>query len=446
MLETVLSALRGGDTVAAVQAATTWVTNEPTNAEAHHLLGLALQQGGELRHADLAFARALELAPERAALHLGRARLAVQAGAFDRARAGFVEALKHDPNQLMAYLGLAELAVAARQLEQAEQHLRFAERIAPEHPHLDALWAQVQLARGEGAAALRRMQFASERVPGDAVVLGVLGLCYLNQRHFAFAEQALGRALETQPRQRTLRFALIDALLNQGRHDEGARHAAILIEQMPEDVRALTLAGQIAADRGDSETALRHLRDSLRRAPAQPRALDPLLATHVARGEIEAANAFLDEILQQHPQLDFVWSALVALQGEDATRGAAAALRWIAARPDHAAAHEVAAQLLEAQGDAAQAETLAQRALQLQPHSVGANLVLVRQEIAAGRADAACERLARLRAELDDAAMQMLLAGWHATACEAAGRPDEAARHWAVANPEFDASTPPAVS
>jgi hypothetical protein len=73
-------------------------------------------------------------------------------------------------------------------------------------------------------------------------------------------------------------------------------------------------------------------------------------------------------------------------------------------------------------------------------------LVLVRQEIAAGRADAACERLARLRAEQDDAAMQMLLAGWHATACEAAGRPDEAARHWAVANPEFDASAPPAVS
>jgi Flp pilus assembly protein TadD len=443
MQESVFAALRDGDPVAAVRVALDWVKSDRANPEAHHTLGLALRQQGDVRGALAAFNHAIELAPERSAFHLSRALLAAQMGVADQARVGFVQALQHDPNQLMAYLGLADLALNSAQPEQAEQHLRFAERIAPEHPHVEALWAQLQLTRGEGAAALRRMQFASQRVPNDATVLGVLGLCYLNQRHFAFAEQALRRALEMQPRQRMLRYALVDALISQDRYDDAALEADILVEQNPSDVRALTLVGQIAADRGDTETAVARLGESLRQVPAQPAALDPLLAVYLARGESDAAQAFLEGFLAQNPQLDFAWGALIKLQGEDIARAAGVALRWVEARPDSATAAEAAAQLVEAQGDAAQAESLALRAIERAPHSVGANLVLVRKDMAAGAANAACERLASLRAALVDPALQPMLAAWHAHACEAAGRLDEAAQHWAVANPEFDPGAPP---
>lgn len=443
MQDSVFAALRGGDPVAAVRIALDWVKRDTANSEAHHVLGLALRQQGDARGALAAFNHAIELSPERAPYHLSRALLAAQVGLVDQARAGFVQALQHDPNLLMAYLGLADLALAAGQADAAEQHLRYAERIAPEHPHLEALWARLQLMRGEGAAALRRMQHANQRVPHDATVTGVLGLCYLNQGHFAFAEQALRQALEAQPRQRMLRYALIDALLRQGRHHEGAAEAEVLIEQNPDDVRALTLAGQIAADRGDSVTAVARLGESLRRAPEQAHALDPLLSVYLARGEADAAQAFMDELLAQHPHLDYAWSTLVKLQGEDVERAATAALRWVEARPESAAAAEVAAQLVETRGDLAQAEALAQQALAREPRSVGAHLVLARREIAGGAPDAACERLARLRAELPEPDLQPMLAGWHAHACEAAGRRDEAARHWAVANPEFDPDAAP---
>lgn len=443
MHDTVLTALRGADAASAVEAALTWLKTDTSNPEAHHLLGLALRQAGQPAQADQAFARAIELAPERAPYHLSRALLAAQLGAADLARVGFVEALKHDPNLLMAYVGLAELALSTAQPDAAEQHLRFAERIAPEHPHVESLWARLQLERGQGEAALRRMQRVVERVPDDAPALGVLGLCYLNQGHAAFAEQALLRALDAQPRNRMLRYALINALLLQGHHDVGMEHATILIEQNPNDTRALTLAGQMATDLGDGDTAVSRLSQSLRLAPAQPHALEALLRVHSARGETDAANAFLEELLQAQPQLDLLWGTLINFQGQDVARAAAVAQRWMQARPDSATALEVAAQMIEAQGDLDQAQALAQRAVALEPRSVAAQLVLARREIAAGAAETACQRLAQLRETLTDPALTPLLATWQAHASEAAGRTDDAARYWGEANPEFAAATSP---
>jgi hypothetical protein len=75
----------------------------------------------------------------------------------------------------------------------------------------------------------------------------------------------------------------------------------------------------------------------------------------------------------------------------------------------------------------------------LEPSSLGAQLVLARGEVARGAADAACERIAQLRRSLQQPQLDAELAAWHAHFCEAAGRVEEAAEHWRVANPPSDA-------
>ncbi len=433
MLEPILAALRGGNLAAAAAAARALLDAEPDHAEAHHLLSLALRQLGDLPAAEIALDRALTLAPERAPYHVSRAALARLRNDPDAARAALEAALKQDPNHLLAYLSLAELALAASDLDQAEQHLRFAERINPDHPHVEVQRAQLLLARGQGAAALRLLNQTVQRVPEDAMVLGALGLAYLNQRHFAFAEQTLRKALVAQPKARELRYALTNALLAQDRNDEAAQEAAALVEADGNDPRALTLQGQIATDRNESDLAVTALTASLRLHPAQPHALDALLRNWNARGERATAVNYVESLLVARPRLEFVWSALIQLLRGDHARVAAAAARWSEACPDSSVAGEIAAQAFEAAGDRVRAEAIAHAAVAIDPQRVGAQLVLARSELRSGAAAAAVERLRPLLAAIEQPAVRLSLTTWLARANDAAGQYEDALRGWCEA-------------
>lgn len=440
MLDTVLTALREGDFAAAAAAAREAIAADPDRAEAHHLLGLSLRQLGDRAGAEAAVDRALALAPERASFHVSRALLAVQRADAGTARAALDTALQQDPNQLMAYVALAELALAAGDLEQAEQHLRYAERVNEHHPHVAVMQAQLLLARNQPEPAAKLLAATAQRMPEDALVLGALGLAYLAQKHFAFAEQALRSALERQPQAQQLRFALVHALIAQGRRDEAADVAAALVAARPGDPRALTLQGQIAAERGQLDEAIAALSASLRLAPLQPHALDPLLASWLKRGEGGAALAFLEELVAAEPRFDAAWSALVSLQRGDAARAAQSASRWHAARPENAAAAEVAAQALEAQGDFARARAAAQAALALQPAALGAQLVLARSDLRDGQPAASRERLEALLEQVPTAELRGAIAGWLGRACDAGGQTQDALRYWMQAHAERGAA------
>jgi len=442
MLDTVLSALRGGDYAAAAEAARAVIAAEPERAEAHHLLSLSLRQLGDRSGAEAALEQALVLAPERAALHVSRAMLAAQRADFPGARSAFGAALQHDPNQLMAYLGLAELALAAGDTAQAEEHLRYAERVNDEHPHVEVMRAQVLLARGQSEAAVKLLTGTAQRMPEDPMVLGALGLAFLAQRHYAFAEQTLRRALERQPQAQQLRFALCHALLAQGRRDEAADAVEALIAARPNDPRALTLQGQIAAERGQLEIAIASLGTSLRLHPAQPHALDALLGCWLQRGEAAAAVEFIEALLAAQPRHDFAWNALVALQRSDVAAADAAAARWRQARPDSAAAAEIAAQTAEAVRDFTRADAAAEAAVALHPAAIGAQLVLARSAIRAGAGERAVARLQPHYEAATSTQLRRLLAAWLGRASDAAGRCEEAIGFWCAAHADAGANVP----
>lgn len=444
MLDTVLSALREGDYAAAAEAARAVIAAEPERAEAHHLLSLSLRQLGDRPGAEAALEQALVLAPERAALHVSRALLAAQRADFGSARAALGEALQHDPNQLMAYLGLAELALASGDVAQAEEHLRYAERVNAEHPHVEVMQAQVMLARGQSEAAVKLLSGTAQRMPEDPMVLGALGLAFLAQRHYAFAEQTLRRALERQPQAHQLRFALCHALLAQGRRDEAAEVVDALVAARPADPRALTLQGQIATERGQHDAAVASLSTSLRLHPAQPHALEALLGCWMQRGDAAAAREFVEALLAAQPRHDFAWSALVALQRGDATASDAVASRWRQARPDSAAAAEVAAQAAEAARDFTRADAAAQAAIALHPQAIGAQLVLARSELRAGQGELAATRLLPHYEDAPTPELRLALAAWLARAHDVADRPEEAIRYWSLVHAaQGNAALPP---
>ena len=427
MLDSVLSALQGGDHAAAVAAARTWLVQEPDNAQARHLLGVGLQAQGQLDDADAAFAQAAALAPERAEFHIARALLAVQRRDTAAARAGLDHAIAQDPNQLVAYLSLAQLALAGNDMDEAERQLRLAERINPDHPHLLALRGQALHAKGQGDAALAALGQAVQQAPDDAMVQGVLGLALLSLGRFGFAEQALRNALALQPNP-ALRHALLRSLLAQNRVDEARDEVAALLRDTPNDAAALALQGQLALARGDRALARDAFERSLQARPHSGvlQALQRLLQD---AGVGHDLAAIVETVVARHPGFDPGWAALLTLARGDGVRSSALAERWYIASPT-VPATELLAQVSEAGGDHARAAELAQSVVARDPSRTSAQIVLARAALRAGDAAAAVARLQPLAAKTGDAATRRGLLGWLGMALDRNGQFAAAAAAW----------------
>ena len=442
MLESIMAALRGGDNVAAAAAANDLLASEPDNADALHLLALALRQLGDLDAADAAIERALALAPDRPGYHITRAMLAANRRDTATARTAFDAALKQDPNQLVAYIGLAQIAFSTRDVDTAEQHLRYAERLQPDHPQVLTLSAQIALARGEPQLALGLLSRAAAEAPQDIMVQGIYGLALLSQRHFAFAEQALRNALAIQPNAHGIRHALMQALIGQSRHADAELEADALLAQQGEDPHTLTLKGQFSAGRGARVDAENHLMRALELQPGLHLALDTLLRLWVMNREHARAEGFVDALVTRAPQHDGNWSALLELQRAQPQRAAQTALRWQAARPDSVHANELAAQVSEANGDFERANALAERTVELEPQRLAAQMILFRTDLREGRAAIARARIGPLLQAQTDPAVRRTLNGWLGRACDAAGDPAGAVQAWRAGHALFDKAPP----
>lgn len=428
MLETVLSALRGGDYAAAETAARAWLAERPGEPQAEHLLGVSLQARGQLDAADAAFARALALAPERAETHVARALLAAHRRDNMAAVAGLDQAVAQDPNQLIAYLSLAQLALARGDLAEAERQLRVAERINAEHPHLLALHGQLLLARGQGEPALSVLTQAAQIAPDDGLVQGVLGLALLALGRHAFAEQALRNALALQPNATALRHALLRALLAQNRSDEADVEIGMLLRETPGDAAALALQGQLARSRGDVLQARASFEQSLQARP-HPGVLRALQDVLQALGASHELAGTLEQTLALHPTFDAGWAALLDLARGDGSYSATIANRWYIASPT-VPATELLAQVSEARGEFGRAAELAQTVVARDPARTSSQIVLARVALRAGDAAAAVARLRPLVASTRDPMHRRALLGWLGHALDRSGDHAGAAAAW----------------
>lgn len=442
MPDSIMAALQGGDHAGAAAAARDLLAREPDNTEALHLLALASRQLGDIEAAGDAIERAVTLAPENANYQITRAMIATQRHDASSARDAFDAALKQDPNQLVAYVGLAQIALATRDLAAAEQHLRYAERLQPDHPQVVTIGAQLALARGEPQLALGMLGRAADAAPNDILVQGTYGLALLSQRHFAFAEQALRKAIGIAPQTRGLRHGLIQALIAQKRLREAEAEADALIALGMASAQSLMLKGQLAAARGARAEAEPHLLRALELQPNLLVALDALLRLWVPAGERERAEACVESLLERSPRNDGLWAALLELQRANPQRAVRTTLRWQEARPDHAHANELAAQVCESERDFGRANELAALALSLDPKRVRSELVLARSELREGRATDARARIERLL-EAPPPALRRTLLGWLGRACDLAGDAEAAVAAWRAGQALIEGATAP---
>ncbi|GHA81517.1 tetratricopeptide repeat protein [Cognatilysobacter bugurensis] len=429
MYDTLIDALRRGDAAQAQAEARDAVAAQPQDPTAHRLLGAALRLAGDRDGALAALDAALALAPDDANLHLERAGLLLADRKLDDAQAALARSLGLDPNQFPAYIMQAHLALGRGELDDAERLTRTAARIAPEHPQIRALEGTIALRRGRADDALKILSAAAERAPEEPTLRHALAFAYLAKGHVAFAEQAFRGVLSHQPESRPLRSLIAQLVARQGRPAEAADELAPLLESGDASPALQRLVGELELAAGRTEAALPRLRQAFSTLRDR-RTLTALIEAWQRLGLVDEARQTLEAQLAELPRQPDLWHARLLFEPFAGEGARAVVARWVEAMPEFVPALEAQVTVLDAAGDAAQAEATARRIVELQPGHTRAELRIV-DALVQRKPDAAVAYLRELISRAPDADVQRGLRQMLGRALDLAGQPEAAIATWA---------------
>ncbi len=277
VLEQIASLGQAGKFAEAQAMAQALVARRPDDADAHHLLGLALSQGGKPDAALEPLRRAIALQPDK-------------------------------PLFLMHY---GVTAAAAGQLPEAEASLR---RVLALRPGL--IDAQYNLAlvlerQDRLADAAQVLLSLTAAAPGHAMAWLRLGTIRRKQDQFVEALALIDHALNLAPRVADGHFARGMALQSLGRKDEAEaayRHALVL---QPNLQIAINNLGNLLSGRGQLKAAMALYEDALAHDPNQTAPRTNLARLLAETRQTEAAIAHFRFILAREPDNLAVLDSLV---------------------------------------------------------------------------------------------------------------------------------------
>lgn len=434
MQERIFAALRRGANAEALTLARVAVAEAPHDAHAYALLAHAERANGDQVAAQHAIARAVLLAPEDANLHFQRAGFLLNDHKLSEAQAALTRTLDLDPNQFPAYILQAQMAIGRGEIDEAERLQRSAARLSPDHVWVKTLEGMIALRRGDGARAQTLLIRAAEQMPDDLQVLYALGFAHLNQRQFAFAEQAFRKIIDLSPAMHGLRGLLADLLLQQQRPDEALEVLQPLLDNPATATPALKrMTAELEMAMGRQESAIQRLREALAEDPRDARAWSLAIEIWRRTGDVADARTTLDTALERHPEAARLWQLRLAFEPEGGDGAMAVVDRWLAAMPEHVLALEAAMHLHEARGDTDAVDALAQRIIAIEPGRSSAEMRVLDRMIR-DRPEDAIAHIEGLIAKAGDDEAKRGLMPWLGYAQDRAGRYDEAAGTWIALN------------
>lgn len=427
MLARIHDALGQGDFASALSLSRQLVEAEPANAEAWHLLGIALKASGDGTGAREALDKAIALAPDRGNFHATRAALDLSEG---KPTDGLQQAVALDPNSLVAYLMQVHAALARDDRPEAERNLRLAQRVDAGHPMVVLAEGHVAQAKGDPDHALRCFTAAANARPDLGSAQLALGIAYLQRQMWVFAEQALANALRLDPaRPRIALRGLVEALRRQDKRPAALAVLDELVERFPAELDAIGLRAELRLQQGQAAGAIDDMVRVLDQQPLHLPSLRRLAQLLGNSPRAPEAVARVEAALAKAPAEVELW--LLRLQLAAATRQPPLDVleRWLAAQPDHPACLDLFADYHRSRGDLAEASAWADRALAKAPGLFRSGMVKLEAEQAEDL-DKALARADRMLAATSDVEQQRVLQGWAGMALDAAGRHAEAAARW----------------
>lgn len=161
----------------------------------------------------------------------------------------------------------AEAALRVRRLDEVERQLTAAAALAPSHPEVLHLQANLLAMRGRYVEAVTALQQAMVQRPRDPLILNSLGLVLRRTGRLDDATQAFQHALRLDPKLAGTWFnlALVHAALSE--FEQGIAALRNVLRLAPDHHNARTLLADLLKEEGSAEDARALYREVLARQP-----------------------------------------------------------------------------------------------------------------------------------------------------------------------------------
>jgi tetratricopeptide (TPR) repeat protein len=327
--------LRAGQIDAVEQVCRQILAAEPGNADALHLLGVALHQRGHFADAIEYITQSISQSQGNAGFHNNLGKVLNEQGRADEAIESFRAAIRLQPNLVQAYVNLGNALQSQGTPDEAiavyQDVVRIEPGFAEGHYYLGIALAD-QNKLDEAIASYRRaVSLRAGFVEAEfdlAKLLKVRG-------QFSEALPLLAHVIALKPDFAAAHYHLGDLLRLQGRLDEAATALQAAVRLTPNFLVAHNLLGNVLRDAGRLREAAMAYEQALR--------VDPLCA----EAHLNLGNVYQDQ--------------------ERVAEAIACQREVLRLKPDFALAHNALGGSLQARGDFAAAKECYHRALEINP-------------------------------------------------------------------------------
>ena len=164
-------------------------------------------------------------------------------------------------------------AMQVDKLNEAEQHLKKAQALAPKAPDVNYLVGVLYMRRGNSAEARDYLQRAVDAAPNHASALLALGETEMKQRDYSKAAETLERGLQLQPSAWRAHYLASVASYQMRNYDKALEEAkAALASGQDKTGGSLLLVGQAQAALHQKDAALATFDQYLKEQPKAPQA------------------------------------------------------------------------------------------------------------------------------------------------------------------------------
>jgi putative PEP-CTERM system TPR-repeat lipoprotein len=293
-------------------------------------------------------------------------RRAVARGDVARARALLDEAATVALDEASVQLALGELNVAAGRAAEARVHLKRAAELDPASPVILLAMARVDLAEGRVAGARQSLQRATEIAPDWLPAASTLVALETRQGNLGAALEVARRLRQRDPQGAASFILEGDAYLGASRPaDAAAAYRVAYLRAPSAPLAARNAQAKSLAGIGNPEA---ELQDWLRNHPDDGLARRTLAEYLLAAGRKGEAVAELEVVIAARPEDPIALNNLAWLYDEAGDpRARALAAKAYELAPDNGAVADTYGWILARGGNAAEAERVLRRAVELAP-------------------------------------------------------------------------------
>ena len=256
------------------------INKEPKNVSAHNGLGMALGKQFKLEAADVEFDKAIQLDPQNAMGHVGKAMVAI--------------------NKLQSSSVTVQRSRDAA-LKEAESQARQALQLDPASPEAHYYLAQAIREQGRLDEAVTEFQAALGADPKYSDAYAGLGMARMQQNNWGEAAGNFQQAILNNSGNSTAHFGLGKVFLAQGQLDNAIHEFNTALYQYPNSAPTRLALGEAYMQQGNSIAAVKEFQEAIRIKPENPDAYLHIAAIRETRGDVEHAIAELRSGLEMAP-------------------------------------------------------------------------------------------------------------------------------------------------